>query len=562
MHEDGDMNLRTIRSNLWAPALASCAALTLAACGGGGGGSGAPAPPSSVTIAGTAAKGAVLPGAAVSIKCAVGTGTATTAADGKYTATLTGASLPCALRVVGTDGSVFHSVVAGTGSSGSFAANITPLTELLVAAATGASPGTFFDGFGSGTVVTTASLTQAIAYLKTAVASVADLTGANPVTDALVAGNALDQKIDAVVASFAAAGVTLAQVTVAVVANPAGPTVVTAALAPVASSCAWLKNGRFRMVSPQDTDPKWRTHVIQVNAAGLSFTDQDGVTETLTADGECQFTVDEADAVHKVLVSSGGVLVVHSQSKTVLTDRAFTIGLPEQTLPVAEFAGTWNVAAWDPNSGIATPGYVPLSQEVTLDATGQITAASECPGLAACVTATGPFPRVAANAAAGGFDLIENGANVARVFLFKALSGKAVVVFLDGEGQFFIASRKASLGAVPAVGTVSSFRQVLWHGNGTIDALNEDTTTVTASDAVAGTTTRLLASTNRVDLLSYDTPRIGLRYRAPNSCTINGVASNCAEVIQLPLQGMGITLTMSVGSNPSTAFYQVTVVKP
>jgi hypothetical protein len=84
----------------------------------------------------------------------------------------------------------------------------------------------------------------------------------------------------------------------------------------------------------------------------------------------------------------------------------------------------------------------------------------------------------------------------------------------------------------------------------------------TSIDAVAGTTTRLLASNNRVDMLTYDTPRTGLRYRAPNSCTINGAANNCAEIVQLPLQGMGITLTMSVGSNPATAFFQATVGKP
>ena len=43
---------------------------------------------------------------------------------------------------------------------------------------------------------------------------------------------------------------------------------------------------------------------------------------------------------------------------------------------------------------------------------------------------------------------------------------------------------------------------------------------------------------------------------------MRGVASNCAEFVQLPLQGMGITLTMSVGTNPTTAFYQVSVGKP
>jgi hypothetical protein len=40
------------------------------------------------------------------------------------------------------------------------------------------------------------------------------------------------------------------------------------------------------------------------------------------------------------------------------------------------------------------------------------------------------------------------------------------------------------------------------------------------------------------------------------------MASNCAEVVQLPLQGMGVAVTMSVGSSPATAFYQVTVGKP
>ena len=213
-------------------------------------------------------------------------------------------------------------------------------------------------------------------------------------------------------------------------------------------------------------------------------------------------------------------------------------------------------------SGIVTPGYVPQSQEVTLDATGQITAVSECLGLAACSVGTGPFPRFTPNVASGGFDMIENGSNNARVFMFKTVSGKAAVVFLDNAGQVFIATRKASLGAVPAVGTVSNFRQVIWNGNGTIAALNEDTTTVTGTDTTAKTSTRLLASNNRVDMLTYDMPRDGLRYRAPNSCTINGAANNCSEIVQLPLQGMGITLTMSVGNNPATAFFQVTVGKP
>jgi len=57
-------------------------------------------------------------------------------------------------------------------------------------------------------------------------------------------------------------------------------------------------------------------------------------------------------------------------------------------------------------------------------------------------------------------------------------------------------------------------------------------------------------------------PRDGLRYRAPNSCSVNGAPNNCSEVVQLPLQGMGITLSMSVGTNPATAFYQASIGRP
>jgi hypothetical protein len=86
--------------------------------------------------------------------------------------------------------------------------------------------------------------------------------------------------------------------------------------------------------------------------------------------------------------------------------------------------------------------------------------------------------------------------------------------------------------------------------------------TVTATDAVAKTVNRIRTADNRVDTLTFDKPRDGLRYRAPNSCTINGAAVNCVETVQLPLQGMGITLSLSVGTNPSTASYNVSVGRP
>jgi hypothetical protein len=316
------------------------------------------------------------------------------------------------------------------------------------------------------------------------------------------------------------------------------------------------------MINPYETDAKWRAHVLAIDAAAKTFKDQDGVTGTFASNGACQYTVDDVGETNTVMVSSGGVLVVHTQSKTT-SARSVTIGLPEQTLPVSEFAGTWNIAGWDPASGIATPGFVAQTDEVTFDATGQITAVSNCVGLAACSADVAPFPRFVANATSGGFDMIENGANNARVFLFKTLAGKAAFVFISNDGQFIVGSRKESLGTLPAVGTVTNFRQFQLDGAGTISTLSEDSTTITAIDATARTATRLLASANRVDTLTFDKPRNGLRYRAANSCSTGGVLTNCREIVQLPLQGIGITLTLSVGiTNPASAFYQVSVGKP
>ncbi len=506
-----------------------------------------------MTIAGTAAKGAALAGAAVSIKCAAGTGTATTGSDGTYSVTITGANLPCALKVVGTEGSVFHSVVAGTGSSGTFAANITPLTEMLVAQLAGAAPGTFFDGFAGTTTVSAATLTAAIAYVKAAVAGTTDLTGVNPVTDTLAVGNPLDLKIDAVMAAFVAAGVTLQDIAATIAANPAAPTVVSAPLAPQATDCAWLKSGKYRMINPYETDPRWKAHVLTIDAANKTAIDQDGMSIAFAFDGACQYTVDEVDFTNKVMVSAGSVLVVHSQSKTNAAQRTVTIGLPEQALPLSELAGTWSLADWD--LGVAK------TREVTFNSAGQIASASECLGLAACVADTGSFSTFAVNAA-GGFDLSDNGTPNGRAFLYKTLAGKAALVIVFPDGSLIVGARKESLGALPAVNTASNFREFSLNGNGTVSTLVDQTVTVTGVDAATNSVTRIRTSDGRVDTIGYDKPRNGLRYRALNSCSINGVASNCSETAQLPLQGMGITLSLSVGTNPASAFYAVSVGKP
>jgi hypothetical protein len=508
-------------------------------------------------------QGAALGGAAVSVRCATGAGAATTAASGAYTVTITGGALPCAIQAVGTGGTTYHSLVAGTGNTGTFTANVSPLTEMVVSHVGAMGPSAFFSAFGSASAVSAASVTAANSYVETAMAGLTSLAGVNALTDALVVGNALDQKIDAVVAGIAAAGIKIADVTAAIVQNPTAPNVVATPLADAAADCAWLKSGKYRIIDRAEADPKYRFQTVQIDAKALTVTDADG-TFPMTSEGSCQFTFPNgaAEPRIRVLVSSGGMLVVHEEEpKVAPTMRRLFVGVPEQTLPLSEVAGTRNLAIWLP-ANINKPGTaVAANAEITVDATGQITAQKACVGLFACVPSSGPFGKFVTNPS-GGFDFVDaNGAVVGRVFLYKTLTGMTVGVGLNNDNQLNIAVPAGTL-TLPSVGTVTGYRSLQINGDNSTSALTEDTITITAKDDSAKTVTRLLASNSRVDMVTHDKPRDGLRYRAGNSCTINNVPANCSEWVQVPLRGMGINLTLSAAPQPTPQFYQITVNKP
>lgn len=445
--------------------IALSAFAALAACGGGGSDS-PPSPTPTVKLDGVAASNVALSGATVSVKCAAGTGTATTANNGTYTVTLSSASLPCVLKVAGS-GSSLHSMLPGTGTSGTYTVNLSPLTELVVAKATGIAPEAFFTGFTAATAPTAAVVTQATEAVKTLAAGVVDLSGVNPISDTLVpststtAGNAQAQKIETLVSALATAQTTLDTLVTAVVDNPTATDPIKTVLQPSASTCAWLRSGRFRLINAAETDPAWRAHVIELDATTLTVKAWDNSTTTLTDQGECKFTFEDSDQRGTLLVSSAGSIAVYSESKTT-TDKSFALGMPEQSLPASALAGTWNTTFWGYEGAIATPGFL------------------------------------------------------------------------------------AEL-----------------NGNGSINAPLDQFNTVTAVDATTKAVTRLRDSDSRVDTLGYDKPRNGLRYRVKNSCTINNVASNCSEVVQLPVQGMGITVTTSVGqTNAAAAFLNLSISRP
>lgn len=200
--------------------LASAVAILVSACGGG---SGDTAPASSVTLSGNAATGLAMAGASVQIKCATGTATATTIASGFYTSTLSNAALPCVLKVTSADGqTTLHSVAAGSGG-GTVVANLTPLTELVVAQAAGQTPEAFFNNFSSAqsATVSATSLEAAITRVATALNSSVAIDTLNPLTATLVpataasptTGNAYDQLLDQLATSITNAQTSLGTLT-------------------------------------------------------------------------------------------------------------------------------------------------------------------------------------------------------------------------------------------------------------------------------------------------------------------------------------------------------------
>ncbi|MCA8008629.1 hypothetical protein [Burkholderia cenocepacia] len=152
-----------------------CAALV--ACGGGGGGNATATDNTpTTTTGGTAAIGSPIADGTVELKCASGaTASATTGADGSWSASLKSTDYPCVARVSGGQAngtalaSALHSVAAAPGTT-----NITPLTDIVVGVLGKQDPGAWFDSAKSSDLtgtITAANLNSSLAKLATALAT-------------------------------------------------------------------------------------------------------------------------------------------------------------------------------------------------------------------------------------------------------------------------------------------------------------------------------------------------------------------------------------------------------
>jgi hypothetical protein len=550
--------------------------IALAACGGNSGDGGTPPPvtPTSLSLSGTAATGAAIAGGTVTAKCAAGAATtATTGADGRYTLAVSSGALPCALQVTSSDAATtLYSVAAGSGSSAT--ANITPLTQLVVASLTGADPATLFSGFDSShaSAVTTSAITQAeasvVATLSAAgidISALGDLvTGALTAATSTTTGNAYDAALDTLQATLAAStdgdgnAMTLATLTSAVAsASPAAPAPTASAkaslpadllLKPAASTCAALRSTSYRIVMPQaGAALADQVDVATLDAATLAIAYADGSTGQLTphATEACRFTDETGKS--DIVVSPAGVIALRSYDADSATYRA-GIAFPEQAHTLADLAGTWNTLGlqWD-----GTSAYVGATATGTFSATGTLSAISSCGdagdwNVTVCETA-GTTPSFQVDAA-GGFDAFAPGSSTpgSRTFAYRSGSGDLMMVNVDDDGSFEIRTPAKAVDA-PAVGRVST----TWDLRATntwlaTPAVSSSTNTVQGVDASGASYTRLAStvggSDEHVETVQLNDPRSGYNFRA--AATVTGTDGttvvNVAEWTNLPVRGMGL----------------------
>jgi hypothetical protein len=563
----------------------------LVACGGGSS-SGTPSAGGnttpSITLTGVVAKGAALAGAAVEAKCATGTGTATTSSNGSYSITITSGALPCVLEAVASNadgGMVLHSVAA----PGETTANITPLTELLVAQLTGQDPANFMDNVTAGTlatVVTTTTVgTAQTAVLSTLTAAGIDtsaISSTNLISGTLVAGSGTgyDGVLDTLATTLTAAGTTLTELATTVantsageqgvntpVAESSNPLPANLLLLPKASNCNALRSTNYRLIkiassaNATDTSPFTATETMRIDATTLTATFGDDSTMTLLANGNCRYTLPEGDAA----VSPAGVMVVRAMvgvdDDTVGTaDRGryhLIVGLPMQAaLTVGDLAGTWNFIGMDRDT-TATPS----GGTMVVNANGVITSNRCFENTLAtldaeCATDTGPAPTLAAHAD-GGFTLTSGDSSdpwVDRIFTFKAGNGELMLLVINNSGEFVFGTRQRAL-PLPTVGASSTTYTVLVDPNLVAGpAMSSSSHTIASVDG--STVVRNSAApgdaATHPETLVYNDARTGYLTRT-GSATVRPFHA-------LPLLGVGLTaLYMPATPTAPTAFFALSV---
>ncbi|RYF13818.1 MAG: hypothetical protein EOO30_20190 [Comamonadaceae bacterium] len=532
---------------------AAAAALLVAGCGGGGG-------DAALNVSGTAATGAALANADVRVKCAEGDGTATTNASGGYTVSVGNGKLPCLVQVSGTTAAgasvTLHSIADTADANGEATANVTPVTEMIVAYLLAAIPSQAFDAFDP-QQVTPAAVTQAATAIVTALKDAGvDLTGIDPLKADLVpavngsGGNAYDQLLDNLGKTVGPESLPLVVNQIATAAAAGGSAAgLTTAMAAVAGGslegCPVALSGKYRAI---DYNGALQNITLDFKAMTIAVEGESGTLPvTRSSTQACEVKVDTST----IVFGPGGVGAIHA---------ADVIGylVPVQPHTLASIAGAWTFleSGLDENNLI-----MHFMGKFTIAADGKTSLCEY--DLANFSTCTPDVDESVQALADGGFKVVNDDNMDTRFYGFRAPNGEITLFGTNnpsnswalGDYKTHWVMTKAPKAAVPDVGHVQKFWQLrvsAFNGSDLVTApLVSDSSTITASDAAAGTFTRQQASNGQVDSWQVNHPVDGMRHRAG--------AGSVSEMHQLLLPGLGMSAFL-VGSSAKS--YGILVTQP
>ena len=571
--------------------VAVAAAALVAACGGGGGGDGAAAQ-SDVTLSGVAATGLALASAPVDVKCASGTGSATTNDSGGYTVTVANGALPCIVKVTGTaaDGTTvtLHSLAQGTGSTAT--ANVTPLTEMILARAVGTLPADLFANFGTGTTVTADAVTQAKTDILSALGTAAnvDLSAIDPFTTPLVAatsanptgGNNYDQLLDQLATVVSPA--TLPQVVsqIASTTSSTAPVTLTEVVANVSKgtleNCPQALSGKYRIV-----DYVGASDVVDIDFKAGVVKAGDGEFTISPSSQACEFDV-LGTVPTTVMIGPAGAGVTRDSERVGFI-------FPVQAHNLASVTGKWEFL----ESGTEEVTFSNRARhwigEMTIAADGTTAVCDynvvQNDFSAGCLPDTDDPATIAAQAD-GSFNL-QYGDSATKVYGFRAPGGQLTLFGTNNPtGSLapevlktsFVLTRPQTNSTANPVGTVSKYWDVvqsvqvnstggtvltsggqpIW--SAALPARNSNEVIATTETSVTRKLTSSGSDNGRVDTLTLNSPIPGMRSRPAGTDTSTGTSIPYSAVMLRGIPGAGISIALD--AMPNRHFMSYTVTRP
>lgn len=541
---------------------------SLAACGGGGGGSGGNNGASGLTITGVAATGAAIAGGSVEAICATGSATATTNVDGTYSVTVSNGVQPCILRATDPISKLqLHSIV----ESGSKTANITPITDLVVANTLGDTPTNGFSNFSSAAQakITSSNIATAVTRIQAvtaALGSEADLTGVDVMKGSLVAasavasGDATDKKIDALMAALNAADKKIAELSAQVktLINTGNAAALTFGVVGDAvyglANCPYARNGDLWILdligsAPEAWNANFNTMVLKKISNNTSYAinlKRDSNNNPIP----CAFTSAINGQTVEYRVSTGGVGVwVNS------TD--FGVFLPAQKTKVlsdSSFAGTYPSVAFVKAKNSSFRLGIPMSFEIKADGSVSAFSCDVSKNLPDCSpsVSSSTDPVTCTPVSNGTLACSSPGGLAATAVLY--LTGNQATLFMavtnmNVSGSSYgglIALTKAPELKLPAVGKTTAAGSSWYAG------VQSGSNTVTAADSIASKIEAVDATANTV-LTSYtgSTVTSTTYINVPSKGFLYGVSNGYKSIATGSLSGWALEISKS----PNASYY-------